>query len=150
METVPLLFGFACTATVVASLWSDDERAIPLAALCVASWAAYNVAWLADAMGWLPIMDLAITLYAFQMLRQQAAIWLGAFTWLGFGQLGMHAVNEMTSNVYIVAYLYMINITFAAQLLAVGSTGVSDAASRSDMFSRLRHRVRARLSALRS
>lgn len=149
MEVVPLCFGFGCFATIVAALFSDDERPIWLAVLCTIAWATYNIAWLADAMGWLPIMDLAITLFAFQMYHAVPARWLGWFVGLGFSQLGLHAVNEITNSGYIVAYLHMLNITFAAQLLAIGSTGVCDAASRSDLLSRLRDRVGSRMAALR-
>jgi hypothetical protein len=150
MDAWSASFGIGCYAALAVSLLSDDERATFIAMLCTVSWGASNIAWLFDAMGWLPVMDLAITLFALQMYRAAPARWLGWFTRLGFAQLGLHAVNEITNSGYIVAYLHMLNITFAAQLLAVGSTGVRDAASRSNMLSRLRDRVRARMSALRT
>jgi hypothetical protein len=129
-------YGVACLATLALAVHGEDHSAIFMAALCMAVWAISNIGWSRDAIYLFPAIDLLVALIAVDLWRMETRRWQAAFLCLATAQVGFHVINELTQSAYFVVYAYALNITFAAQLAVVGSTGGSG------IVDSLRHRFR--------
>ena len=128
MELLPILFGAACTATVLFAVRSGDRVAIFLAVALTYIWAASNIGWQLDAIDMYPIMDTAVAIYALTIARNGG--WQRVFFVAAVSQIILHVCYAAVGVDYVVAYLFWLNVTFAIELAAVSWEGLKDVVSR--------------------
>jgi len=118
MELLPAIFGLACLATVFLS------RGSFLSIVLAGMWAASNIGWQLDALDMYPIMDAALACYALTIARK--GNWQRVFFVATVVQLLLHICYYALGVEYVVTYLFLLNVTFAIELVAVSWEGLRD------------------------
>jgi len=124
MDLLPALFGVACCLTV--ALARGGMRLL-LSVLLAESWAISNIGWQWNMLSLFPVLDLVTACVGFAMWHETKARWLGVFTCIAASQLVLHAIYEWAGFGFQHAYLFLLNATFALELLVVSWRGMVDA-----------------------
>lgn len=127
MDPIAALFGLACIVTLMMSLLAKDEEwgdALAASSLLMGSWAISNFAWLMNAIGAFPFMDVGLTIYFFFAAQGYSLGWRWYLVLCFVAQLCLHVAYACLGEGFYSPYAIMLNGLFGLQLLSVASTGV--------------------------
>jgi hypothetical protein len=123
VEPVTILFGAACAITFALATLSRDAVARHLACLLGAIWALATVAWMANALALLPMLDLWLGIAALQIWWSTPAHWLALVVHAVAIRLLLHVLDALTGHLFLIAYLHALNATFVWMLVVVAYGG---------------------------
>ena len=139
MELLPILYGIACLATILFAMRTGRTSTVFLAVVLAGVWAASNIGWQLNALDMYPIMDTAIAAYALTIARDGK--WQRVFFAAAGSQVLLHVTFYLAGDSYVLAYLFLLNVTFAIELLAVSWEGLRDVVDRGGNRLRNVHRA---------
>jgi len=126
MEPEAALFGLGCAATIAFGAAARDRMRLFLAIVLMMMWAASNIGWLMDALGYLPIMDLPFALLVTHLWHVERQGWQLALAALAVTQLILHVDYAVFGRDFELTYLALLDLTFGLQLFAVSQRGIGN------------------------
>jgi hypothetical protein len=120
---LPTLFGIACCLTV---LLARGMSRMLLALILCETWAISNLGWQWNMLNIYPVIDLAIACISFVMWFETRSKWLGVFVALAASQLALHAIYDIEGAAFQLTYLFLLNVTFALELLVISWKGLAN------------------------
>lgn len=139
MELLPALFGIGCCLTV---LLARGGTRLLLSVLLAESWAISNIGWQWNMLALYPVLDLVTACVSFALWHETKARWLGVFTYISASQLVLHAAYEILGQKFQLTYLFLLDTTFALELLVVSWRGIVQ--NGSHIFHRFRNAMAVR------
>jgi hypothetical protein len=97
-----------------------------MALLLAESWAISNIGWQWDALPMFQPLDVAVACVGYAIWFETRKRWAGAFTLIAASQLGLHCIYEMEGSAFQIPYLFLLDLTFAAELVVVAWKGIED------------------------
>jgi hypothetical protein len=128
MEPVAILFGLACSGTVVLAMRSGSVSAVLLAWAMISVWAAANLLWQYDASSMIPLVDLPMASAIFAVWFAGRQKWQRALLAIYMSRMVLHLTYPGSGEYGEIAYFHVLNGTFLAALVAISWKGGIDAA----------------------
>jgi hypothetical protein len=97
-----------------------------VALLLTESWAISNIGWQWNALSMFQPLDVAVAFVGYVIWRETNARWSLLFTGVAASQLLLHAIYGILGQPFQITYLFLLNVTFGAELLIVAWRGLVD------------------------